>query len=201
MSNYNSLIATINANIKQNNNQAITGQILNSVLNDMVGTLGLGYQFAGVATTSTDPGTPDAKVFYLAITPGTYTYFGNTTIGDGQIGIFTFASSWVYGVNTISAQIADNLTTNDPTKSLSARQGKVLKDMIGDLGDLDTSDKTDLVAAINENRGDLEKLLPLIVEINESIFAVIDNDLNIGAYVDDTGIHAANILEYQIISL
>ena len=63
MSNYNSLKATIDANIKQNGNQEITGQILNSVLNQMVTTLGAGYQFAGVATIDTNPGTPDAKVF------------------------------------------------------------------------------------------------------------------------------------------
>ena len=50
MSNYNSLKRTIDANIKQNGNQEITGQVLNSVLNSMVNTLGAGYQFAGVAT-------------------------------------------------------------------------------------------------------------------------------------------------------
>ena len=76
MSNYNSLKATIDANIKQNGNQEITGQILNSVLNQMVTTLGAGYQFAGVATTATNPGTPDAKVFYIANGKGTYTNFG-----------------------------------------------------------------------------------------------------------------------------
>ena len=30
------------------------------------------------------------------------------------------------------ADIADNLTTNDATKVLSAKQGKALKDLIGD---------------------------------------------------------------------
>ena len=43
MSDYNSLKATIDANIKQNNNQAITGNVLNAVLNDMVNSLGSGY--------------------------------------------------------------------------------------------------------------------------------------------------------------
>ena len=32
--------------------------------------------------------------------------------------------------------IADNLTTNDATKVLSAKQGKALKDEIGDISDL-----------------------------------------------------------------
>ena len=55
MSNYNSLKATINANIKTNGNQEITGSVLNSVLNAMVTTIGAGYQYAGVATPSANP--------------------------------------------------------------------------------------------------------------------------------------------------
>lgn len=47
--------------------------------------------------------------------------------------------------------IRDSLTvTNNWADVLSARQGKVLKDMIGDLTNLSTTDKTNLVAAINE---------------------------------------------------
>ena len=80
MSNYNSLKTTINENVKQNGNQEITGQILNSVLNQMVTTLGAGYQFAGVATTANNPGTPDAKVFYIANGKGTYTNFGGLEV-------------------------------------------------------------------------------------------------------------------------
>lgn len=93
MSNYNSLKATINANIKTNGNEEITGFILNSVLNAMVDSLGAGYQFMGVATQSTNPGTPDNKVFYIA-PPGTYQYFGGVTIGDNKIGIFKYSTSW-----------------------------------------------------------------------------------------------------------
>lgn len=80
MSNYNSIKATINANIKTNNNEEITGSVMNSVLNAMVTTLGYGYQFIGVADKDTNPGTPDAKVFYLAYSPGTYTHFGGAVV-------------------------------------------------------------------------------------------------------------------------
>ena len=102
MSNYNSLKATIDANIKQNGNQEITGQILNSVLNQMVTTLGAGYQFAGVATLdpATDPGTPDAKVFYIANGEGTYTNFGGIKIGKGVIGFLKWDEEW--SLDTIS---------------------------------------------------------------------------------------------------
>ena len=80
MGNYTNLKSTIDTNIKTNGNEEITGAILNSVLNSMVSSLGAGYQYMGVATTSTNPGTPDAKVFYLAYTPGTYTNFSGITV-------------------------------------------------------------------------------------------------------------------------
>ena len=92
MANYNNIKATIDANIKINGNQEITGSVLQSVLNQIVNALGIGYQFAGIATPSTDPGTPDQKVFYLANT-GTYTHFGNLTISK-ELGILKYDSSW-----------------------------------------------------------------------------------------------------------
>ena len=75
MSNYNNLKFAINNNIKTNGNEEITGTVLNSVLINMVSSLGAGYQFMGVATPSTNPGVPDQKVFYLAYTSGTYMNF------------------------------------------------------------------------------------------------------------------------------
>ena len=131
MSNYASLKATINANIRENGNQEITGVVLNSVLNDLVNTMGAGYQFAGVASPSTNPGNPDERVFYLAFSSGTYTYFGNTILHDGELGVFKYDSSWTYQVIPVSAPIADNLTTNDPDMALSAAQGYYLGQVLG----------------------------------------------------------------------
>ena len=94
MSNYASLKASINANIKQNGNQEITGQVLNSVLNAMVNTLGAGYQFAGVATPASNPGTPDAKVFYIANGKGMYTNFGGIDVTEDEVVILYLDSAW-----------------------------------------------------------------------------------------------------------
>ena len=94
MSNYTSLKASINANIKQNGKQEITGQILNSVLNAMVNTLGAGYQFAGVATPASNPGTPDAKVFYIANGKGIYTNFGGIDVTEDEVVILYLDSAW-----------------------------------------------------------------------------------------------------------
>ena len=94
MSNYNSLKTTINANVKTNGNQEITGAVMNSVLTAMVNNLGAGYQYMGVATPSTDPGTPDARVFYIATTAGTYANFGGLQVSDGQVAILKWDTAW-----------------------------------------------------------------------------------------------------------
>ena len=109
MSDYSSLKATINANIKANNNHEITGAITNSVLNAMVDSLGAGYQFMGVAT-PTNPGsaqTPDYKCFYLAITPGTYTNLGGLVVNDGEVALLKWDTSWTKVVTGIAS--ADKL--------------------------------------------------------------------------------------------
>lgn len=93
MANYSGIKATINANIKQNNNQEITGVILNSVLNDMVTSLAAGYLFKGVATPATAPGTPDEKVFYLA-GEGTYANFGGKVVNKGELGVLKYDTAW-----------------------------------------------------------------------------------------------------------
>ena len=104
MSNYNSLKTTIDANIKQNGKQEITGQILNSVLNQMVTTLGAGYQFAGVATIDTNPGTPDAKVFYIANGKGTYEKFGGINVTEDEVVVLYWDSSWHKVATGIASQ-------------------------------------------------------------------------------------------------
>lgn len=102
MSNYNSLKATINANIKTNGNQEITGSVLNSVLNAMVNTLGAGYQYAGVATPSSNPGTPDTNVFYIAAIAGTYTNMGGLVVSDGEAAILKYNGTWTKDVTGVA---------------------------------------------------------------------------------------------------
>lgn len=118
MSNYNSLKATIDANIKQNGNQEITGQILNSVLNRMVATLGAGYQFAGVAVSDTDPGTPDAKVFYIANGKGTYEKFGGINVTEDDVVVLYWDSSW-HKVSTGIASQAKLTELNEKVDALA----------------------------------------------------------------------------------
>lgn len=83
MANYNDLITAIDSVIKTNNRREITGQLLQNVLNTMVGSLGENYQLAGFATPTTNPHQPDQNIFYVASQAGVYTQFDNIVLGDG----------------------------------------------------------------------------------------------------------------------
>lgn len=93
MSKWSTLKAAIADAIKTNGTQAITGSVLQNVLNNIVSSLGENYQFVGIATTLTNPGTPDGNVFYLA-GEGIYSNFSNLVIDTGQLGILIWNGSW-----------------------------------------------------------------------------------------------------------
>ena len=122
MANYNNLKATINANIKANGNEEITGPILNTVLNQAVTTLGAGYQYMGVATPATSPGTPDANVFYIAATPGTYTNFGGKVVADGEVAILKYNGSWAKEVTGAATAAQVTQLGQEVGKKLSNNQ-------------------------------------------------------------------------------
>ena len=82
MANYELLKQGLVAVIKENGNQEITGQLLQQQLLAIINSLGAGYLLIGAATTTTNPGTPDQNVAYLAIGPGTYTNFGGLVVTD-----------------------------------------------------------------------------------------------------------------------
>ena len=115
MANFATLKAAINAVIKTNGNKEITGEVLNQVLNAMVTSLGANYQFAGVATPSTNPGTPDQNVFYMATEAGTYTNF-NATVLPAGISILLWNGSWshetFFEIDSVPTSGSDNLISS-----------------------------------------------------------------------------------------
>lgn len=111
MANYANIKATIDANITQNGNEEITGPVLNSVLKDMVDSLASGYLYAGVASTSGTPGTPDENVYYIATTPGTYTNYGGLVVNDTEVALLRYNGSWSKVVTGIPSQTIVNLAS------------------------------------------------------------------------------------------
>lgn len=102
MSNYANAKATIAANIYTNHLGQVTAEMVKTAANSIVDTLiAGGYLYAGIAKltpTQTNPGSPDANVFYIATEPGTYTNFvgagGSLVVADGEVAIFKFNGTW-----------------------------------------------------------------------------------------------------------
>lgn len=94
MANYATLKQSIQSVITTNGNNEITGALLQSLLLSMVDALGNGYQYMGVATPDTNPGTPDQKVFYITNGSGIYANFGSLEIGESEVAILYWDSAW-----------------------------------------------------------------------------------------------------------
>ena len=124
MANYNNLKADIDAVIKTNGRQEISGAALNTQLKNMITELGAGYQYMGIATPATNPGTPDANVSYLASEAGTYTNFGGIVINEGEVCVLVWNGTWTKQVtgaatadklNQLGQQMIYDVTKNNPT--------------------------------------------------------------------------------------
>ena len=108
MANYASLKAAIQDVIKTNGNGEITGAILQQTLLSVVNSLGSQYQFCGIATPETDPGTPDYNVAYIA-GYGTYPNFNNTTVPINKIAVFKYNGSWTVETATVGQNYDNEL--------------------------------------------------------------------------------------------
>ena len=91
---YENLKAAIKQAIKNNNNQEITGDLLQSTLFSIVNTIGADYKFLGFANPSTVPPTSEeVNLFYFAQEAGDYSNFKTSTgnlVISVENGIFFF---------------------------------------------------------------------------------------------------------------
>lgn len=94
MANNELLKASIRNVIKANGNQEITGDIMQQTLVAIVDALGKGYQFMGVAIPTTNPGTTDQRVFYIAKGKGVYANFGGINVDEDEAVLLVFDTSW-----------------------------------------------------------------------------------------------------------
>lgn len=104
MGNYEQLKQAVAAVIKQNGNYEITGNILQNTLLTIISNIGANKTFAGVAIPTTNPGNPDANIFYIAQNPGLYQYFNNIQIANPGINLL-----YHNGTNWVSVQISPNI--------------------------------------------------------------------------------------------
>lgn len=113
MGNYEQLKQAVSDVIKKNGNQEITGAIMQNTLLTIISTVGNNATFAGIATPETNPGTPDANIFYLAAEPGIYANFGGVELTD-QVLIFTNKNgNWVKQNSGITTKVKVEELEND----------------------------------------------------------------------------------------
>lgn len=112
MANYETLKTAIQQVVKTNGNNEITGALLQQSLLAIINSLGDGYQFVGIANLTTNPGIPDAKVFYIASVPGVYPNFG-IIAPEGKLSIFYYDEQW--HLSTITPQIQQTIIEGNVT--------------------------------------------------------------------------------------
>ena len=95
MANWTILKAAVAEVIKTNGNQEITGAVLQNALNNIISNVGENASFAGIATPSTNPGTPDGPVFYITSESGTYSNFGGIVNNGECLILKKNEDSWV----------------------------------------------------------------------------------------------------------
>src|SRR5574344_2163045 len=87
---------------------------LNNLITGIKNNIDNGFVYAGIATPTTTPAT--GRVFYIALTAGTYTNFGNTEVSQG-INILKYdGSDWSLGV-VIALDNAPTPSSNNLVKS------------------------------------------------------------------------------------
>lgn len=134
MANYNELITAMEAVIKQNGNEEITGVILQNTLRAMIQVLGAECQFAGVATPETTPGTPDYNVAYI-LGAGIYPNFGGSSVPNGNIAIASntgIGGAWdveqialIPNGTIVTAMIADDAIKEDKIANNAVTENKI----------------------------------------------------------------------------
>lgn len=79
--------------------------------------------FAGIATLTTNPGTPDGPVFYFANSKGIYPNFGGLEVTEDEVIILYWDSKW----NKVSTGIASNAKLTDLEIDLQSIRGNWLE--------------------------------------------------------------------------
>lgn len=151
-----------------------------------------GYLYAGIATPTTNPGTPEGPVFYIANGKGTYTNFGGIDVTEDDVVVLCYDTVWHKEATGIASQ--SKLT------ELSEEKGKFDDDAIY------VSDaKGNLIATINADGirttdvevegGKVSQLFAAILskldkEIDSDFFQIQDTNGNIAFRVDNRGVHS-----------
>lgn len=113
MGNYEQLKQSVSDVIKTNGNQEITGAILQNVLLSIISTIGVNATFAGIATPTTVPGTPDQNIFYIASENGLYQNFNGLSVDDEVVILTNKNGVWIKNETGIATSNIINQISNE----------------------------------------------------------------------------------------
>lgn len=160
MASYANLKAAIQQVIRTNGNQEITGALLQQSLLAMINALGSGYQFIGIATPETNPGTPDQQVFYIG-SAGTYPNFGPAVIPDGNLAVFFYDTNWHFdsvpfplGDGAVTTpKIADGAVTTPKMANGSITAEKLASALLAFINEISLADNNAADLDIKDENG------------------------------------------------
>ena len=95
-----------------------------------------GFIYKGVATPSTNPGTPTERVAYLASEPGTYTNFGGIVITSGLYSLTYASGTWTGTQMSAGSDIEVVQTTGQSTSDVMSQ--KAVTDEINSIKEMST---------------------------------------------------------------
>ena len=96
-------------------NGAVTTGKLEPSIQSLIKNISKNASFAGIATPSTNPGTPDGPVFYIANGKGTYTNFGGIDVTEDEVVILYYDTIW--------HKNATGIASNDKLTDLNSKIG------------------------------------------------------------------------------
>lgn len=100
-----------------------------------------GYNFMGVATPETNPGTPDQKVFYIANGKGTYTKFGGIEVTEDEVIILYYDTAW--------HKVATGIASEEKVSDLESQIGQKSSELEYDNTSLKSLDVNDWFTGID----------------------------------------------------
>lgn len=120
---YENLKNAVKTAIKQNGNQEITGNLLQSTLLNIVNTVGENATFAGVVKPTSAPTISDGPVFYIATDAGTYSYFNNIEVKKQESAIlYKVNDTWTKATLCTQPELNIVQQTGDSTTSVMSQK-------------------------------------------------------------------------------
>lgn len=180
MGNYEQLKQSVSDVIKTNGNQEITGSILQNVLLTIISSVGANATFAGMATPTTNPGTPDGPVFYLASKSGTYTNFNAIELQAG-LSVLMWNGSWnsqqIFSIDNEPTAGSENLVKSggvfkeDLTSQTINSSYKIMRGIINSSNQWDTNQEyfQHIIIPINPGdtiRVDIARIIAFLTDYN-----------------------------------